>query len=186
MIEKLVQNKKQKKILLFMLVRPERAFFADEIKKKTGGAAGFDAALTGLVKAGFLISFRKRGIKYVMLNSKHGFYQQFRGEAIRALRRKTDDELQKLLKRLPGLKAIVLAGLFVGNAKGDCDLVLAGNFSQARLNGVMGKVENLMGQEINYAVFEPGEYNYRKNIFDRFMKNIFEGDHLVLMDKVKD
>ncbi len=184
MIEKIIPNKKQQRIMIFMLAWPRRAFFAGEIKHKVG-ASGFDQALSALAKSGFISSFKKRGNKYVMVNARHGFYNQLRAEAVRILRNKTDDELSKTLKNLKGLKAAVLSGIFAGNASGDCDLVLVGNLPQNRVNKVVGKIEHLVGQEINYAVFEPAEYNYRKNIFDRFMKDIFENEHLVLMDKVK-
>lgn len=184
MIEKIIPNKKQAKILVLMLVSPQRAFFVGEIKKHVGGA-GLEQAISALLKSNYLITFKKRGNRYLMVNSEHGFFDQLRAAAFKSLKRRTDDDLIKLFKRLKGVKAVILSGLFMGDTKGDCDMVLVGNFSERQLSNFVGKIEDLIGQEINYAIFEPSEYNYRKNIFDRFMKNIFENKHLVLMDKTK-
>ena len=100
-----------------------------------------------------------------------------------ARRKFHQDQLVATLKRIRGLRTAVLSGLFTAQPQLECDVLLVGKISQNSLEKFSRGAEKLMGQEINYAVMDPQEYEYRRNTFDRFTKDIFENEHLVLIDK---
>lgn len=100
-------------------------------------------------------------------------------------RRGYEDELVKHVAKLPGVKAAILTGLFVGRPEFDCDMVVVGKIPEQKLHEFSKGVEKMMGQEINYAYFEMEEFKYRQNMFDRFMKDVFENEHLTILNKIK-
>lgn len=181
-MENITENKRKARVLQFFLSRPERSFFAGELRKKLG-SRGLENDLTALVKQGLLFSTRKRGNKYYRINSKHPQYLDLKNWAKR-IKRVAEDDLVKIVRRLPGVKLAVLSGFLAGENKLECDLLLVGKFPAKKLDNFVKSAESLVDNEINYAVMDLAEFDYRKNTFDRFMKDIFENTHVVLVDKI--
>ncbi len=179
MIEELLENKTIYKIVYFFLANPERAFFQGELKRKFSSKS-LNLYLNSLVKVGFLKAFTKKGRKYFRINKSFPGMQKLK---YNLKPRRVDDELGKFAKRVAGLRTAVLTGVFTGNPHLGCDLVLIGKMRENRTHSLVELAERLMGQEINYAVFTKNEFEQRKNIFDRFMKDVFENDHLILAEK---
>ena len=183
MFEKYLENRNQSALIGFFLASPERAFYYGEIQKRTG-LRSLDLLLLSFVREGFLTTFSKKSKKYYRVNQNSPVYLELKfsiGKNFKGY----EDELSKYLRKIPGIKAAVLSGIFVGQPQMECDLVLAGKMPIVKLEELEKGLTKLMGQEVNYAVFSVEEYKYRKSIFDRFMKDIFENDHLVLFDKTK-
>jgi hypothetical protein len=42
----------------------------------------------------------------------------------------------------------------------------------------------MMGQEINYSIMTEDEFKLRRDTFDRFIKDIFDYRHLVVVDNL--
>jgi hypothetical protein len=42
-----------------------------------------------------------------------------------------------------------------------------------------------MGQELNYSIMSEEEFINRRDTFDRFIKDIFDYPHLVILDKIR-
>jgi hypothetical protein len=180
-MENLIDTKSKTKLMLFFLTQPERDFFIGEIKKKNKGKSlGQD--LVQLSRKEVLIAHSKRGKKYYSLN-KHGkFYGQLKNWA-KKLKAASEDELSRLAKKLSGLRLLVLSGFLTGQTALQCDILLVGKFRQKSINNFIAKAQKLVGNEINFAIMPSSEFEYRQNTFDRFMKDIFENEHLVLVDK---
>ena len=181
-MEKLLENKSKARVLAFFLNRPGRSFYFGEIKKKLGGRK-LNADLAALVKQEILRTSSKRGSKYYRLNLKHPWHADLADWAKR-FKRVADDDLVKMIKKVPGIKFAALSGFLAGQNKLQCDLLLVGRLPQKKLANFIKKAEELVHNEINYAVMGLEEFEYRKNTFDRFMKDIFENDHVVLADKI--
>ncbi len=186
---KIFENKLKTKIAGFFLNLEARAFSLGELEKKLSSRS-LAAHLNALVKLDLLRTFHKRGVRYFILNQRNKDLPEWRSALVRAGRshgsvKRYADDLYKLLQRSSGIKAAALSGLFCGNPEGACDLVLAGAISKRSLDKLIGAVQKIIGQEINYVLFDAKEYAYRKSIFDRFMKDIFDNRHLVVFDKIK-
>ncbi len=147
------------------------------------GSKGLSLELGQLVKLGFLTALTKRGKRYYMANERFSGYRELRDSTVKAAR-SYEDELTRFLKKLGHVDFVALTGLFMGNAAAECDVVLVGTPSRAQVAKFAAGVEKLMGQEVNYAIFPPEEFRYRSNTFDRFIKDVFENRHLVVVDKI--
>ena len=180
-MEKLLDSKSKMKLALFFLTHPQRAFFVGEIRKKNLGR-NFVSDLAQMVRKEILLAHSKRGKKYYRINKRSEFYESLKDWA-RKFKRSSEDELVKLAKKFSGLRFAALSGFLTGQNALQCDVLLVGNFKQNQLNNFIDKMQRIVSNEINFAVMSLSEFEYRKNTFDRFMKDIFENEHLVLVDK---
>ena len=184
LLKNLLESKTKLDLVTFLYSSPDRAFYSGEIKKRIGGK-NLEQDILYLEKLNLANSFSKKGKKYYRLNSKHPLYSQLRSQ-IQKSKKGYEDELVKAITKIPGIKVAILSGLFVGRPEFECDLLLVGDkVAEQKVQDFAKGAEKIMGQEINYALFETTEFKYRQNIFDRFMKNVFENDHLTVLNKIK-
>jgi hypothetical protein len=65
------------------------------------------------------------------------------------------------------------------------DLLLVGKINLNKLADFLKAVEKMMQQEINYSVMSVDEFVQRRNTFDKFIKDIFDYPHLVVVDTLQ-
>ena len=141
-------------------------------------------ALRDLEKEGIVSEFSKRGKKYYLLNPHHLAYPEIKHYFVKH-RVRYEDELANAIKNLGKIKAAFLSGLFAGYAHLPVDLLLVGRVNLKKLDGFLKRVEKVMGQEINYSIMSPKEFTDRRDTFDRFIKDIFDHRHIVVVDSLK-
>lgn len=183
LLNNILESKLKTKIVAFFLANPERSFFLGELQKRLGSNS-LTPHLNALIKKDLLITFSKRGKKYYIVNKRNPFLHQLRLSVSKNFR-KYEDELTRNMKKISGLKVGVLTGLFCAEPGLSCDILLVGKISPLSIEGFVNGAEKIMGQELNYAVFDVKEYEHRKSMFDRFMKDIFENPHLMVVNKIK-
>jgi hypothetical protein len=183
LLKTLLESKTKLDLAAFLFSNPERAFYLGEIKKRLG-ARNLEADLAYFQKLNLFTSFTKKGKRYIRLNVKHPLYSQLRAQ-INKGKKAYEDELTKNVAKLPGIKVVILTGLFVGNPDAECDMLLVGKIPEQKVAEFSKGAEKVMGQEINYALFETEEFKYRQNMFDRFMKDVFENEHMIIVNKIK-
>ena len=182
MLSEIVESKKESEVYGFFLVMPRRAFSLFELVRRLHGTyASLQLVLSRLVKLGYLKSFTRRGKKYYIVNSKVRMFEELQLSLIKN-QKNIEDELYVALKKLPGVKAAFLSGLFTGKPELPVDLLLVGNVSNSKLEQFIANLERMMEQEINYTVLPVEEFIVRRNTFDRFIKDIFDYSHLVVFD----
>ena len=180
-IEQLLKSRVQTNLATFFVANPERAFYIGELEKRLG-SKDLQKELQNLQKMGFVSSYTRKGSKYYRVVKKHPHYRDLQLVVQKSVR-KYEDELVRAIRGLKGVKAAVLSGIFVSDAKAPCDMLLIGEPNQKALEAFIDGAERLMGQEINYTVFDPKEFEYRKHIFDRFTKDLLEHDHILIENK---
>ncbi len=180
-IEQLLKNRVQTNLVTFFVANPERSFYLGELEKRIG-SKDLNKELQNLQKMGFLSSYSRKNAKYYRVVRKHPHYRDLQLVVQKSIR-KYEDELVKAIRNLKGVKAAVLSGIFVSDIKAPCDILLIGEPNPKALENFIYGAERLMGQEINYAVFDPKEFEYRKNIFDRFTKDLLEHEHILIDNK---
>ncbi|MDB4940295.1 MAG: hypothetical protein JWO40_720 [Candidatus Doudnabacteria bacterium] len=183
LLESILENNLKTKIIGLLLASPERSFYLGELEKRLSSKA-LAPHLSFFVKTGLLMTFTKKEKRYYLVNKKNPFLNDLRLSVSKTFKN-YEDELVRNMKKIPNLKVGVLCGIFCADTETDCDILLAGDISEKALSNFIAGAEKIMGLELNYAVFETKEYEYRKSIFDRFMKDIFENPHIVIVNKLK-
>lgn len=98
---------------------------------------------------------------------------------------------KKLLKRIRNLGNIslgVISGSLYNNSTDNSriDLLVVGNnIQKAKLNKLLADVESELGKPIHYTIMDTSEFKYRMNMYDRFLRDIFEFPHQKLINKMK-
>jgi len=95
-----------------------------------------------------------------------------------------------LLKRFKGLgrgvKFVALSGSFIGGTEGgELDILAVGdNIRRAKLEKIIGKIESEIGKELKYVLFDTQEFKYRRGMYDRFVMDILNKEHDILIDNL--
>lgn len=89
------------------------------------------------------------------------------------------------LKRAGALRLVVLSGLFTGMLEPQIDLLIAGDHLEERsLASAVRGLEAELGREIRYASFPTADFRYRRGVYDRLLRDVFDYPHRVLLDKI--
>jgi hypothetical protein len=184
MLEDLIDSKNDSTILSFFLSAPERAFSVIEISKRLG-VPNLKAAhsLNKLSAGGPIKSFSKKGKKYYLLNDKYKLLTEIKSYWQKNAP-KYQDELFSAIKKLGDVKAAFLSGVFCGQPNLPVDLLIVGKVNLKKLDEFLKSAEAMMGMEINYSIMTVDEFVLRRNTFDRFIKDIFDYKHLVVVDEL--
>lgn len=95
------------------------------------------------------------------------------------------DEVIKRLKGVGKLKLIVLAGAFIQSDESPIDILVVGDgIRRTAAESVLRTMESEVGRELNYAIFETDDFLYRMEAFDKFVREIFENPHQVILDRI--
>ena len=172
-------------LLAFFLVAPARSFSIKElaVRLHTTGPR-IKSAAGKLERQSLLKSFTKNQTKFYLLNLKHPQVAKLREHCL-AEQGPWPDELFGSLKKLGQLSGIFLSGLFVGRNELPVDVLLVGKVSLSKLDEFLKQAQKLTGSEINYSIMTRDEFQLRRNTFDRFIKDIFDYPHVVVLDKPK-
>ncbi len=182
MLEQIIDSPTDSLALGFFLVAPERAFSIIEVSRRLRLSHSKTAhSLNKLAEAGLFKVFAKRGKKYFIVNANNKMLPDLRRQFGRKLA-PYKDELFSAIKNLGEVKAAFLSGLFTGQPSLPVDLLLVGKVNLNKVNDFLKAAEHMMGQDINYSIMTPDEFELRRNTFDKFIKDIFDYPHLVVCD----
>ena len=183
MFTNLIDTPGRTKIVAFFLNANPRAFHSEEVRRavlESGPAVVSN--LRHFARSGFLKTGERKGEVYYRLNSKFPYYEELKGLLAKKPVR-VKDILSEELQRLNNVSLAVLTGIFTGQQFMPADLVIVGNPAPAVFKRVLEKIEKEMRMEINYSLFTEDEFDERAAMFERFMRDLFENPHLVVVDK---
>lgn len=185
MLEEIIDSKTDSTLLSFFLAAPARSFSIFELsgRLKLPHAAAAHS-LNKLVTYGPLAAFSKKGKRYYLLNQKYKLLPQIKTYWLKS-GGKYQDELFSAIKKLGEVKAAFLSGIFSGHPELPVDLLLVGKINLNKLADFLKAVEKMMQQEINYSVMSVEEFVLRRDTFDKFIKDIFDYPHLVVVDTLQ-
>ncbi|MNL43988.1 hypothetical protein D3C87_1665300 [compost metagenome] len=86
------------------------------------------------------------------------------------------------LKQLSGVRIALTAGVLVKGSTSAVDILLVGDVQPAKLKKVMKDIEKVEGRELNYSLLSYDEFYYRLSVRDKFITEILNGNHAVLVD----
>jgi len=185
MLDQIVDSKIDSIVLGFFVVAPERSFSALEVSGRLKlPYLKVTHSLNKLSLHGQLKDFSKKGKRYFLVNSKHKLLPEIKEYLVKN-GPKYQDELFSAVKRLGEIKAAFLSGIFTGYSNLPVDILLVGKVHLKKLDEFLKAVEKIMGQEINYSIMSADEFVQRRDTFDRFIRDIFDYHHLVIVDELK-
>jgi len=91
------------------------------------------------------------------------------------------------IKGIGRIKLLALSGIFLKPDRelSRTDLLVVGDdISEKKLNRFLKQLEAEAGCEIQYSVLNSDEFAYRRKMLDRFLRDIFDKPHEVLINKL--
>ena len=198
MIEQLFGSKTRVKLLQLFLGNPNRPYYVREITRKIDEQINsVRRELANLLSIGIISSETSDNNRlYYEVNQKYDYY-----EALSVIfGRKADAPIKKSSKKAksdgtpaqeqdPELAALgnveiaLYTGQFTRDERSTIDVLIVGDVNQTRLNKFIADLESKEGKEIRYAVMPLSEFDYRRQINDRFLADVLISKNQVLVDK---
>jgi len=193
-IEQLFGSKTRARLLGLFLENPEQSFFVRELTRKIDAQLNsVRRELQNLIELGLVVeSVNQETGKSKALSERKKFYLVNTNfllfHDLRNLFRKIQILLkQSLVQEIQSrgdVDLLVFTGRFVDNQEVQTDILIVGAIDQKALQKIVSEFESELGYEINYTLMTKDEFNYRRQITDRFLFAILGGEKVVMVDKL--
>lgn len=121
--------------------------------------------------------------KYYRANPNFVLFDEIKALIVKAQILYEKDFVRKL-RSIGRVKLLVLTGIFVNNPNTLIDILVVGKINKPKLIKLIRELEIELGKEINFTIFDPREFKYRRDITDIFLYGILDGRKLVVIDEV--
>lgn len=130
---------------------------------------------------------RKKSVKGKATISANKRFQHY--DALKAFLRDTTDvsdgDIVALFRSAGTIRLIMLSGLFTGAIESKVDiLIVADRTDERRLAKAVHALEAELGRELRYACFSSEEFKYRRGVYDRLLRDVFDYPNRVALDKI--
>ncbi|MBI3626801.1 hypothetical protein HY224_02040 [Candidatus Uhrbacteria bacterium] len=178
-LEHLFGSRTRVKLLSLFLMNPQRPFFVRELTREIEAQINsVRRELLNLAKLGLIVISEHKeedtgGLKekkFFILNQNYVLTSELASLFTKA-RVLAERDLVEKIKALDNLLYFVLTGFFVGH-KGKTDMLLVGQLDKTKLSHIVSGFEKELRREVNYTLMSPTEYQYRREITDKFLYDI--------------
>lgn len=194
------------KVMRLFLFNPDSAFETKDVRARTRvtlETARREVARIhnlGLVKKKIFTKEKAKKIKkelYITKRKVRGWIldEQFPfTESLRHILLNNDSfhkkDVVQRFKNVGRLKLLVISGVFVDemgqtDTRDRVDMLLVGDHLKQRvIRATLKNLETEVGCELQYAVMKTDDFLYRRDVYDRFVRDIFDYPHEILVDKL--
>src|SRR5262245_46718899 len=194
MIEQLFGSKTRVKLLQLFYSNPNRSFYVREITRKINEQINsVRRELANLLSMGIIASDTTNNRLYYEVNQAYEYYQPLKaifgnsGPAdVHTVKKAEPTIANAELEKLEGLGNVEVAlytGQFTRDESSGIDALIVGDINQHALQKFMAELEAQEGKEIRYTVMPSKEFNYRRQINDRFISTVLASKKQILIDK---
>jgi hypothetical protein len=188
MIDALFGSKTRVKLLHLFLNNPGTSFYVREITRIIDEQINsVRRELSNMLQVGIITSDSADNKLYYAVNQRYEHYVPLRAifadEGTKGVQPKTVAiSWQRLIEDLDGARIAILAGVLVPGSMSKVDILLVGTISPAKIQRTLKAVEKIEGRELNYTSMPYNEFYYRLSVRDKFITEILNGKHTVLVD----
>lgn len=185
-LENLFNSKAKVKLLRLFLNNADKKYTLSEIAGKAKIKSNIARKeINNLLKIKFLIRSKKSNQTFYKINTEFIFYNELKKLIFKASPTSADKIASQVMK-LGQIRFVLVSGVFLNSDKGKIDILIVGEqISRTKLKNFLSNVEADVGKGINYVCMSTDEFRYRKNMFDKFILNIFDTPHKILIDRMK-
>lgn len=186
MLENLLNTKPKKKIVAVFFTFPKRSFTISELQKTAEASAkAVSETVRELVRTDAVNVAQKNRHRLFRVNPRFPLYQEMT-DLLQDEISSQDDYVSRLIKKLPNARLIILSGIFTLQPTLPVDLLIVGeNIGRVRLDSILSEIENLIGMEIGYAVMSQSDYEHRRLLNDRVIRDILDYPHLPVLNLIR-
>lgn len=188
MIEQLFGSKTRVKLLQLFYSNPNRSFYVREITRKIDEQINsVRRELGNLLSIGIISSETNNNRLYYEVNQKFEHYAPlaaiFGGGKLNVTQKVATNNEADDIKTLGNVEIALYTGQFTRDESSGIDILIVGDVNPNKVQKFMAELEKKEGKELRYTVMTASEYNYRKQINDRFLNTVLASKHQVVVDK---
>jgi hypothetical protein len=196
MIEQLFGSKTRVKLLQLFYSNPNRSFYVREITRKIDEQINsVRRELSNLLNIGIIVSDTTNNRLYYEVNQAYEYYEPLLavfGQGVGAgetakkgtiKKPKLVSQEQENLKALGNVEFALYTGQFTRDESSGIDFMIVGDVNQNALQKFVTELEKKEGKEIRFTLMTLPEFQYRRQIKDRFINMVLDAKKQVLVDK---
>ena len=199
MIENLFGSKTRYKLLQLFLSNPNRSFYVREITRKIDEQINsVRRELANLLSIGVIKSDSSSNRLYYEVNQDFAKYQELANlfssspagaESTRGVAKdepviaEASQKLQAKERALGNVSLVILGGIFTRDSQAPADLLIVGNVTPSSLKAYVDDLESTIDGEVRYMILTDDEFDYRRQVNDRFTSTMLAGKLVVKVDK---
>jgi Fe2+ or Zn2+ uptake regulation protein len=192
MFEQLFGSKTRVKLLSLFYNNPDRPFYVREITRKIDEQINsVRRELQNLLNIGIVRSVSQSNRLYYEVNPKYKFhkelqsiFQRIPAKSKEIKQTKEEDQILKGLQKAGNVRMAFLTGAFVRGSHQQIDIFIVGDMNRSQLARIVATMEKEMNRELNYAALTVEDFDYRRNLNDRFLTDILDENKIILCDKI--
>lgn len=129
-------------------------------------------------------TLKKVGAPGYVLDNKFQYLESLKN-LLTAVSLHADDTLVKRFQGIGKVRLFLASGVFIQNWDSRVDLLIVGDeLNISKIESIIKNVEAEIGKEISFAAFETQDFEYRRGIHDRLIRDIMDYPHVTLVDKL--
>lgn len=201
MIEQLFGSKTRVKLLQLFYSNPNRSFYVREITRKIDEQINsVRRELANLLSIGIISSDTSDNRLYYEVNQKYEHYNELASifgakaatapekaesptEATDAVDAPQESEEVIALKKVGNVELVLFSGKFTRDESAGVDVLIVGDVNKTKTAKYIAELEAKEGKELRYVIMPIKEFNYRKQVNDRFITTLLHSKTQVLIDK---
>lgn len=189
MVEQLFGSKTRVKLLQLFYSNPNRSFYVREITRKIDEQINsVRRELSNLLSIGLIKSDTNNNRLYYEVDQDYEYYaplsQIFGNTKKPVAKTKAPADTEGLdIKSIGNVEIAVYTGQLTRDNSAGIDVFFVGDINQAKLNRFMAELEAAEGKELRYTAMSLEDFEYRRQIKDRFVANLYAAKKQVLVDK---
>ncbi len=196
-LQKLFGSASRVRLLRLFLMNPEGIFDVEDIAKRSRVAVGpLRKELRMLLEIGFIKDRRylklvqqKNGTFVKKSRTGYGLHPKFPYiTPLKALVTEISvgrDDIASRFRGAGNIKVIVIAGIFLDEPDSRVDILIVGDkLNKPVIQNALRHIEAELGKELSYSVMDTPEFDYRYGIYDKFIRDILDYPHMVVVNKL--
>ena len=211
-MEQLFGSKTRVKLLKLFMSNPNRSFYVREITRKIEEQINsVRRELANLLSLGLITSDSTNHKLYYEVDQKYEHYDALRelftgkkspSTPVVAAEtgdvEATVDTVEKTIKtqkvtsvddkvwnKAGNIAGLAYSGAFTRDSQAPVDVMIIGDVPVSRAEAAVAELEKQEGRELRYAVMELEEWQYRRQINDKFWLQVVDSKNLVIIDTDK-
>lgn len=193
MLEHLFGSKTRVKLMMLFLNQPEEAFFIRELTRRINTQINaVRREIENLSRFGLITEMeeadsgqaKRPGLKrkYYKINPNFPLLLEIKSLMIKS-HLLMDKTLHREIASIGNVEYLAFMGAFLGQ-KDPVDLFIVGTLDGDKMQQLINKAERDMNAQINFTCLSPQEFAYRREITDRFLISVLNGNKCVAIDKL--
>jgi predicted transcriptional regulator len=189
MIEQLFGSKTRVKLLQLFYGNTNRSFYVREITRKIDEQINsVRRELANLLSIGIITSNTSNNKLYYEVDQKYQYYDPL--NAIFGTEKQSSKSIVGKIKKpenpihaIGNIELAIYTGIFTRDETSGIDILIVGNTNPTQLAKFIADLETQESKEIRYTVMPVDEFNYRKQVNDRFVNLVISSKKQVIVDK---